>query len=88
LEAENPALAAKLKGLALAAWQLFALSGYARVDFRLDGEGEPAILEVNMNPCLSPDAGFAAAAKEGGHPYEAMIGRIVEASLGALRATA
>jgi D-alanine-D-alanine ligase len=88
LEAENPAVAAKLKGLALAAWQLFALSGYARVDFRLDGGGEPAILEVNMNPCLSPDAGFAAAAKEGGHPYEAMIGRIVEASLGALRATA
>jgi D-alanine-D-alanine ligase len=88
LEAENPAVAAKLKGLALAAWQLFALSGYARVDFRLDGGGEPAILEVNMNPCLSPDAGFAAAAKEGGYPYEAMIGRIVEASLGALRATA
>jgi D-alanine-D-alanine ligase len=88
LEGENPELAAKLKGLALACWQLFALSGYARVDFRLDAQGEPAILEVNMNPCLSPDAGFAAAAKEAGYPYEAMIGAIVEASLGALQATA
>ncbi|MGE5260812.1 MAG: D-alanine--D-alanine ligase family protein [Actinomycetota bacterium] len=88
VEAENPGLAAKLKGLALAAWQLFALSGYARVDFRLDGEGEPAILEVNMNPCLSPDAGFAAAAKEGGYSYEVVIRRIVETSLGTLRATA
>jgi D-alanine-D-alanine ligase len=88
LESENFELAAKLKGLALACWRLFALSGYARVDFRLDAQGEPSILEVNMNPCLSPDAGFAAAAKEAGYSYEAMIGAIVEASLGALQATA
>ncbi len=88
LEEENPELAAKLNTLALACWRLFGLSGYARVDFRLDAEGEPAILEVNMNPCLSPDAGFAAAAKEAGLAYAAMVGRIVEASLGALRATA
>ena len=88
LETENPELAAKLEGLALACWHLFALSGYARVDFRLDGQGEPSILEVNMNPCLSPDAGFAAAAHEAGLSYEAMIGQIVEASLGALQATA
>jgi len=88
LEAEDPAIAAKLKGLALACWHLFALSGYARVDFRLDGEGKPSILEVNMNPCLSPDAGFAAAAGQAGLSYQAMIGQIVEASLGALQATA
>ena len=72
LEAENPELAAKLASLARACWQLFALTGYARVDFRLDAQGEPAILEVNMNPCLSPDAGYAAAAKEAGYLYEAM----------------
>jgi D-alanine-D-alanine ligase len=88
LEAENPALAAKLESLALACWHLFALTGYARVDFRLDGQGEPSILEVNMNPCLSPDAGYAAAAKEAEYSYEAMIGAIVKASLGALQATA
>ncbi|HZP10052.1 D-alanine--D-alanine ligase family protein [Methyloceanibacter sp.] len=88
LEEEDPELAARLKGLALACWRLFGLSGYARIDFRLDKGGEPSILEVNMNPCLSPDAGFAAAAGEAGLTYEAMIGRIVEASLGALRATA
>ena len=88
LDAENPELAVRLRELALACWQLFALSGYARVDFRLDTQGEPSILEVNMNPCLSPDAGFAAAAKEAGYSYEAMIGAIVEASLGALQATA
>src|SRR5262249_28596630 len=50
-----------LKTLAIECWKLFDLRGYARVDFRVDREGRPWILEVNTNPCLSPDAGFAAA---------------------------
>jgi hypothetical protein len=41
-----------------------------------------------MNPCLSADAGFAASALEAGIGYDEMIGRIVEASLGRLQATA
>jgi D-alanine-D-alanine ligase len=88
LEREAPELAARLKQLALSCWSLFQLAGYARVDFRVDQTGAPFILEVNMNPCLSPDAGFAAAAEKGGLSYDAMVGRIVEASLGALRASA
>jgi len=88
LERDEPELAARLSQLALAAWALFGLNGYARVDFRLDDEGQPSILEVNMNPCLTPDAGFAAAAQETGLGYEEMIGRIVEASRGVLQATA
>jgi D-alanine-D-alanine ligase len=67
---------------------LFGLSGYARVDFRVDGDGTPFILEVNMNPCLSADAGFAASALAAGIDYDDMIGRLVEASLGRLQATA
>jgi D-alanine-D-alanine ligase len=88
LECDEPELAVWLRQLALSCWTLFGLSGYARVDFRVDAKGQPFILEVNMNPCLSPDAGFAAAAAEAGHGYDAMVGRIVESSLGALRATA
>jgi D-alanine-D-alanine ligase len=88
LERDEPELAAQLKSLALSCWSLFDLSGYARVDFRVDRTGQPFILEVNVNPCLSPDAGFAAAAAEAGLAYDAMVARIVEASLGALRATA
>ena len=54
-------------------WRLFGLRGYARVDFRVDAQLRPWILEINTNPCLSPDAGFAAAlasaaSPSAGHP--------------------
>ncbi|TFG43584.1 MAG: D-alanine--D-alanine ligase, partial [Syntrophobacterales bacterium] len=47
------------------------------VDFRIDTAGRPWILEVNANPCLSPDAGFAAALDASGIPYAAAIDRIL-----------
>jgi D-alanine-D-alanine ligase len=88
VEREEPALAAELTRLALACWDLFNLNGYARVDFRVDRTAAPFILEVNMNPCLGLDAGFAAAAEALGIPYNDLIGRIVGASLGRLQASA
>lgn len=72
----------RLKKLALTCWQLFGLRGYARVDFRVDAEGEPWILEINANPSLAPDAGFAAAASQAGLAYHDLIGRIVAAACG------
>ena len=62
----EPELAAKLKSACERVWKLFALSGFARVDFRVAEDGTPLILEINTNPCISPDAGFAAAAEEAG----------------------
>jgi D-alanine-D-alanine ligase len=58
-------------------WRLFGLRGYARVDFRVDHAGRPWILEVNTNPCLSPDAGFMAAAGKAGLTIQDVVGRIV-----------
>jgi len=75
--AKDAALLARLSDLALQCWRLFGLSGYARVDFRIDAAGRPWILEVNANPCLSPDAGFAAALDASGLSYAAAIDRII-----------
>ena len=80
VEKDEPRLAAALKTSCEKVWSLFGLSGFARVDFRVDGDGTPLILEINTNPCISPDAGFAAAAAEAGMSYEALIEAIVEAA--------
>lgn len=58
-------------------WDLFGLSGYARVDFRVDAAGAPWVLEVNTNPCLAPDAGFAAAAAQAGITYDALVAHLL-----------
>jgi D-alanine-D-alanine ligase len=70
-------LLSHLKALAIRCWKLFDLRGYARVDFRIDQEGRPWILEVNTNPCLSPDAGFQAAASEAGLAFPETLQRII-----------
>jgi D-alanine-D-alanine ligase len=62
-------------------WGLFDLRGYARVDFRVDAKGNPFVLEINANPCISPDSGFIAAAQQGGLDYTAVIRLILEDSV-------
>ena len=79
--AVEPELAERLCRLAVDCWALFRLEGYARVDFRVDERGNPWVLEVNANPCLSPDAGFAAALAEAGIGYEAAVARLIDDAL-------
>lgn len=78
---EDRGLLGRLKAIALGCWWLFGLRGYARVDFRVDAGGEPWVLEVNANPCLSPDAGFAAALEWAGIPFVGGIERIINDSI-------
>ncbi|MBC8320439.1 MAG: ATP-grasp domain-containing protein [Bacteroidetes bacterium] len=80
LEKSDPELAQKLKQICLDCWHLFGLNGYARVDFRVDENGNPMILEINANPCLSADAGFYAATQEAGYSFSEVINRIIEDS--------
>ncbi len=74
-------LLSRLQTLALRCWDLFGLTGYARVDFRVDEKNRPWVLEVNANPCLSPDAGFAAALAEAEISYEEAISRILVSAM-------
>lgn len=74
---EDASLLKQLTDTALACWRLFGLKGYARVDFRVDEAGKPWILEINTNPCLSPDAGFYAAAKHAKLKFNRVIERII-----------
>lgn len=78
----EPDLKETLEQVSCECWKLFGLTGYARVDFRVDARGNPFILEVNPNPCLEPDAGLAASCAQAGLPYDELIEAIVRAALG------
>ncbi len=67
--------------ISLQCWKIFDMNGYVRVDFRVDDQNRPWVLEVNANPCLSPDAGFVAACQQGGVNYTEMVKRIISAAL-------
>jgi len=62
----NPELSEKINDLALKCWDVFGLKGYARVDMRVDKNDTPYVIEVNANPCMSPDSGLVAATTEAG----------------------
>jgi D-alanine-D-alanine ligase len=74
----DSALIDMITEISLACWELFDLHGYARVDLRVDESGQPYVIEVNANPCLSPDAGFAAAAERAGISPGRVAQRILE----------
>lgn len=71
----------ELRRLAAACWTLFRLRGWVRVDFRVDAAGRPWILEINANPCLSPDAGFPAALQQAAIPFDEAVRRIIEEAM-------
>ncbi|HKL56883.1 MAG TPA: hypothetical protein VJ854_00665 [Sphaerochaeta sp.] len=75
---EDGPLLKTLEDLGAKAFRLFGGKGYARVDFRVDQEGMPFILEVNLNPCIARDSGFVAAAEQAGLTYEQMIAMIIK----------
>jgi len=75
---EDQNLLDELKDLTLKVFHLFGGIGYARVDFRIDEEKNPYVLELNMNPCIAKDSGFVAAALQAGLTYEQLIEQIIE----------
>jgi D-alanine-D-alanine ligase len=71
-------LTSRLRDAALKCWHLFGLKGYARIDVRTDSNENVFVIEINSNPCISPDSGFVAATKEGGYDFTIVIQRIIE----------
>jgi D-alanine-D-alanine ligase len=75
---EDRQLIGKLCEISRACWEQLSMDGYARVDFRVDDQGTPWVLEVNPNPCISADAGLAAAASRAGSSYRDLVRRILQ----------
>jgi D-alanine-D-alanine ligase len=62
-------------------YRLLQLSGYARVDFRLDTQGRPYFLEANPNPEIGYGEEFAEAAEAAGIDYEPLLDRLIAIGL-------
>ncbi|MBN1868438.1 hypothetical protein JW916_14235 [Candidatus Sumerlaeota bacterium] len=73
--------AARIERIALDAWRAVGCRDYARVDLRMDSAGEVAVLEINTNPDIAPDAGFAAALEHAGIPYREFVATVVRNAL-------
>jgi D-alanine-D-alanine ligase len=74
----SPELERRIREVCLAAFAAVGGRDYLRVDLRVDHDERPFVIEVNPNPCISPVAGFAAAAREIGWHYDEIIRTIVQ----------
>jgi len=77
----SQALNKELLELAQRAYQAVDCRDFGRVDFRVDNQGRPYVLEINPLPCLSTEDVFMLIAKVIGITYEEMVGRILNTAL-------
>ena len=61
------------------------VSGYARVDMRVDDDGGIWVLDVNPNPDLAPSAGLARMGRAAGWAYDELVERILQEALATAR---
>lgn len=80
----DPILEQQIQTAAMTAFCAAGCRGYARIDLRLDQDGNPVILEINANPDLSPDAGVARQAAEAGMTYDELVTGIVNFAMEAV----
>jgi len=75
------ALAERIAALAKRVYRILGISGYARLDLRLDAHDQIHLIEVNPNPDLSYGDIFSEAALKAGLDYEALLTKIINLGL-------
>ncbi len=65
--------AEQMQDLAKRVYRALGLSGYARIDLRMDGDGQLFVLEANPNPQIAENEDFADSAAKAGYPYKLLL---------------
>lgn len=76
-----PELEAEYGQLCLRAFEAIGATGWGRVDFMLDGEGQPRLLEVNTVPGMTDHSLVPMAAKARGIAFNQLVARILRTSV-------
>jgi len=71
----------KIDELALKVYRSVECRDFGRVDFRVDKDGNPYVLEINPLPSLSTEDVFMLIAKHLGITYEQIVGKILNSAL-------
>jgi D-alanine-D-alanine ligase len=79
----EPARETEFQSLCLRAFDAVGASGWGRVDFMLDADGSPKLLEVNTVPGMTDHSLVPMAAKAAGIDFDALCGEILKTSLNA-----
>jgi D-alanine-D-alanine ligase len=76
-----PGVSETVARLARRAWRILRLSGFARIDFRIDASGRPFLIDVNANPDVDFEEDFARSAAHAGLPPPALLQRLLDLGL-------
>lgn len=71
----------EIQDLAKRVYRALGLSGYARIDMRMDAEAQLYVLEANPNPQIAEDEDFADSAKETGYTYTELLQELLNVGL-------
>ncbi len=74
----DEAMTERAQSIALKAFQAVGCADCARVDMRIDEQGELSILEINSLPSLGPRGSYVRAAEEIGLDFAGLVNRLVE----------
>jgi len=71
----------EIQCLAKRVYRTLGLSGYARIDMRMDGSGQLYVLEANPNPQIAHREDFADSAERADYPYEDLLQELLNLGL-------
>ena len=76
-----PGKAEQIQHLAKRVYRALGLSGYARIDLRMDNGGNLYVLEANPNPQIARNEDFADSAESAEYRYEELLQELLNAGL-------